>query len=66
MGLSRRVGSSLRKARIGIEVTILAAAALLGGSIGLGTLIFALLMGPTMQTSLRLLRVSHDPSPARR
>jgi uncharacterized membrane protein YczE len=63
MGLSRRVGYSLRRTRISVEVTVLALAALLGGSIGLGTLIFAVLMGPTMQTSLKLFSVSHDPSP---
>ncbi len=63
MGLSRRIGRSLRASRIAIEVTVLAAAAALGGSIGLGTVLFAVLMGPTMQTSLRLFSVSHDPSP---
>jgi hypothetical protein len=63
MGLSRRIGRSLRASRIGIEVTVLLAAAGLGGSIGLGTLIFAVLMGPTMQGSLKLFAVSHDPSP---
>ena len=63
MGLSRRIRRSLRASRIGIELTVLAAAALLGGSIGLGTILFAMLMGPTMQGSLRLFAVSHDPSP---
>ena len=63
MGLSRRIGRSLRATRIGVEVTVLVIAALLGGSIGLGTLLFALLMGPTMQASLRLFSVSTDPSP---
>jgi len=63
MGLSRRIGRSLRASRIGMEVTVLAVAAVLGGSIGLGTLLFAMLMGPTMQASLRLFAVSHDPSP---
>jgi len=63
MGLSRRIGRSLRASRIGIEVTVLGAAALLGGSIGLGTLIFAVLMGPTMQGSMKLFAVSSDPSP---
>ena len=66
MGLSRRIGRSLRASRIGIEVSVLIAAALLGGSIGLGTLLFALLMGPTMQASLKLFAVPHDPSPVRR
>ena len=63
MGLSRTIGRSLRASRIGVEVTVLVVAAGLGGSIGWGTLIFAILMGPTMQASLRLFRVSHDPSP---
>jgi uncharacterized membrane protein YczE len=63
MGLARRIGRSLRASRIGIEITVLTLAAVLGGSIGPGTILFALLMGPTMQTSLRLFSVSHDPSP---
>lgn len=63
MGLSRRIRRSLRASRIGVEVTVLIAAALLGGSIGLGTLLFALLMGPTMQAGLRIFAVPHDPSP---
>lgn len=66
MGLSRRIEKSLRSSRIGVEVCVLVAGALLGGPIGLGTVLFALLMGPTMQASLRLFRVPNDPSPARR
>lgn len=66
MGLSRRIQKSLRVSRIGVEVAVLTAAALLGGSIGWGTLLFALLMGPTMQACLRLFGVSHDPSPTYR
>lgn len=64
MGMSRRVGRSLRTTRIGIEVCVLALAAALSGSIGLGTILFAVLMGPTMQASLKLFAVSHDPSPS--
>jgi uncharacterized membrane protein YczE len=63
LGLSRRIRRSLRASRIGVEVVILIVAWGLGGSIGLGTVIFALLMGPTMQASLRIFAVSHDPSP---
>jgi len=63
MGLSRRIKKSLRASRVGVEVTVLIAAALMGGSIGLGTLLFALLMGPTMQASLRIFAVPSDPSP---
>jgi uncharacterized membrane protein YczE len=64
MGLAQRLKKSLRLTRNSIEVTVLALAFLLGGSIGLGTLLFALLMGPAMQASLKLFRVSHDPSPS--
>lgn len=64
MGLARRVGRSLRLTRNSVEVTVLVVAFSLGGSIGLGTLVFALLMGPTMQASLKLFNVSHDPSPS--
>lgn len=63
MGLARRIDRSLRMTRNGIELTVLIAGFSLGGPIGLGTVIFALLMGPVMQTSLRLFRVSTDPSP---
>ena len=64
MGLSRRVGRSLRLTRNTVELTVLVLAAFLGGSIGLGTILFAGLMGPTMQASLKLFSVSHDPSPS--
>jgi uncharacterized membrane protein YczE len=66
MGLSRRIDKSLRASRVGVEVTVLVVATVLGGSIGWGTLIFAMSMGPTMQACLRLFRVSHDPSPTYR
>lgn len=63
MGLSRKVGRSLRLTRNSIEGAVLLLAAVLGGSIGLGTLIFAVLIGPTMQAGLKLFTVAHDPSP---
>lgn len=65
MGLARRIDRSLRLTRNGIEVTVLIVGASLGGPIGLGTVIFAVTMGPVMQTSLRLFGVSTDPSPER-
>jgi uncharacterized protein len=64
MGLARKVKRSLRLMRNSVEVTVLVAAFFLGGSIGLGTVLFAVLMGPTMQASLKLFGVSHDPSPS--
>ena len=66
LGIATRLEKSVRASRISVEVCVLLTAAVLGGSIGLGTVLFALLMGPTMQTSLRFFRVSSDPSPAAR
>ena len=63
MGLAQKVKRSLRVTRNSIEATVLVIAFFLGGSIGLGTVIFTVLMGPTMQASLKLFGVSHDPSP---
>jgi uncharacterized membrane protein YczE len=44
-GLAAR-GHSIRVVRTGIELTVLAAGWLLGGSVGVGTVIFALAIGP--------------------
>ncbi len=41
-------GLSTRTARTLLEVTVLAAGLLLGGSVGLGTVVFALLVGPSL------------------
>jgi uncharacterized protein len=48
-GLHERTGRSLRLVRTGLEVTVTATGALLGGTVGLGTLAFALLIGPSVQ-----------------
>lgn len=53
-GVVRRTGWSVRTVRTGIELTVLAAGWLLGGSAGLGTLAFALAIGPLAQTFLPL------------
>jgi uncharacterized membrane protein YczE len=44
-GLAAR-GHSIRVVRTGIELTVLAAGWLLGGSVGVGTVVFALAIGP--------------------
>jgi uncharacterized membrane protein YczE len=44
-GLAAR-GLSLRSVRTGIELTVLAAGVALGGTVGVGTLIYALAIGP--------------------
>jgi len=56
-GLARRTGWSIRSVRTLIEVTVLASGALLGGTVGLGTVVFALGVGPLTQFFLPLLTV---------
>lgn len=64
-GLARRTGWSIRAVRTGIEVAVLAAGAALGGAIGLGTVGFALGVGPLTQRFLPHLLVPLDASPGR-
>jgi uncharacterized membrane protein YczE len=51
-GLSARGVGSIRLVRTGIEITALAVGMALGGSVGLGTLAFALTIGPNVQLFL--------------
>ncbi|MFJ9691322.1 YitT family protein [Kitasatospora sp. NPDC101183] len=51
-GLHRRTGRSLRLVRTGIEVTVLVAGILLGGTAGVGTVAYALAIGPLAQVFL--------------
>ncbi|WP_049568000.1 membrane protein YczE [Nonomuraea sp. SBT364] len=48
-----RLGLSVRLSRFLIEITVLAAGWLLGGLVGLGTLVFALAVGPLTQLFTR-------------
>jgi uncharacterized membrane protein YczE len=50
-GLAAR-GVSIRLARTGVEVTVVAAGWLLGGRLGVGTLVYALAIGPLVQVFL--------------
>jgi uncharacterized membrane protein YczE len=50
-GLHRRTGRSLRLVRTGIELSALIAGFALGGTVGIGTAAFALLIGPGVQAS---------------
>ncbi|WP_236062423.1 membrane protein YczE [Actinacidiphila acididurans] len=54
-GLHRRTGRSLRLIRTGIEVSVLAAGFVLGGQVGVGTVLYAVTIGPLAQFFLRLL-----------
>lgn len=53
-GLRRLTGRSVRSIRLAIEGSALACGWLLGGTVGVGSLLFALLIGPAVQFSLRL------------
>jgi uncharacterized membrane protein YczE len=55
MGLHRRTGRPVALLRAGIEITALVVGALLGGTLGIGTVAFALLVGPAVATALRVL-----------
>lgn len=53
-GLVVRKGLSVRLVRTAIEATVLTAGWLLGGSVGLGTVVYAFGIGPLVQLVLRL------------
>jgi uncharacterized membrane protein YczE len=53
-GLHLRFGWSIRRARTGIELTVLVLGWLAGGTVGLGTVVFALGIGPLVQVALRV------------
>ena len=48
-GLARRTGLSLRLVRTGLEVTVVVLGLLLGGALGLGTVLYAVAIGPLAQ-----------------
>jgi uncharacterized membrane protein YczE len=50
-GIHNRTGIRVGRVRMGIEVTVLIIGALLGGKIGLGTALFALLIGQSVAIS---------------
>ena len=56
LGLSRLTRTSVRRSRSLLEATVLVVGFLLGGSVGLGTILFAVLIGPVMQFGIRLFR----------
>jgi uncharacterized membrane protein YczE len=64
-GLVRRTGLSVRLVRTTLEVTVLAIGFLLGGTVGLGTALYALAIGPLLQLFLPHTVVRLDPRPER-
>jgi uncharacterized membrane protein YczE len=59
-GLVRRTGLSFRLVRTSIELTVLLVGWLLGGVVGVGTVLYALAIGPVVQLFLPLLTVPLD------
>lgn len=55
-GLQRVTGLPIAWVRSGIEITVVAAGWWLGGTVGVGTLLFAFLIGPAVSTNLYILR----------
>lgn len=53
-GLARRTGRSIRLTRTALEISVLASGWLLGGTVGTGTVVFALAIGPLAQIFLPL------------
>ena len=54
-GLHQRTGVRVGRVRLGLQVVVSIAGALLGGTLGLGTLLFALLIGQSVAISFGLL-----------
>lgn len=56
-GLHKLTGRSIRLIRTGIEVAVVATGFALGGTVGVGTLLYALAIGPLAQLFLRVFAV---------
>ncbi|MEZ5190864.1 MAG: hypothetical protein R2717_08550 [Schumannella sp.] len=63
-GLHARTGSRIWIVRSGLEITVLVIGWILGGQVGIGTLAFALLIGPMVNVTLPVLRVPAGATPA--
>ncbi|MGW4165200.1 membrane protein YczE [Streptomyces sp. NPDC004788] len=61
-GLHRLTGRSIRLVRTAIEVAVVATGFLLGGSVGVGTVVYALSIGPLAQFFLKVFAVA-EPDP---
>ncbi|MGW5901988.1 membrane protein YczE [Streptomyces althioticus] len=56
-GLNRRTGVSVRLVRTAIEITVVVTGFVLGGTVGVGTLLYAVTIGPLAQLFLRVFAV---------
>ena len=64
-GLVRRTGGSVRLVRTSIEVAVVVTGWLLGGTLGVGTVVYALAIGPLVQVLLPRLSLSPASTPTR-
>ena len=66
-GLARTTGRSLRLVRTALEVTVVVIGLLLGGALGVGTVVYALAIGPLTQLFLPTwtVEIRTPPQPAR-
>ncbi|WNI33143.1 hypothetical protein [Streptomyces sp. ITFR-6] len=62
-GLHRRTGRSIRLVRTAIEAAVVATGFLLGGSLGIGTVLYALAIGPLAQFFLRFFAIPDNGRP---
>lgn len=58
LALAKRTGGRIAVVRNSIEVGVLALGTLLGGPFGIGTLLYALTIGPVLEADLNLLRAA--------
>lgn len=62
LAIKRTTGISIRVARAIIEVTVVTLGWLLGGPAGIGTVVYALLVGPSVQFGFKIFKVHpHGP-----
>jgi uncharacterized membrane protein YczE len=61
-GLVRRTGRSVRAVRTSLELTVLVTGWLLGGTVGIGTVLYAVAIGPLVHLLLPRLTVTPRPS----
>jgi uncharacterized protein len=54
LALAKLLQVTVRRARTLVEVVVVASGWLLGGTVGVGTIVFALTIGPLMQSGIRL------------
>ena len=66
MTLSERSGHPVRRMRTAVELVVLALGWMMGGTVGLGTVLFSLLIGPSMERGLRLFGALPPPPPSAR